>query len=47
MLSNAFEVAGIVLITIAAWSVDPRLGTLIAGIGCLIVGLALDRSTRT
>jgi hypothetical protein len=47
MLSNVFEAAGLALIAIAAWSVDPRLGTFIAGVGCVIVGLALDRSTRS
>jgi len=44
LLTTALELVGIALLVIAAAMVHPALGIAVAGIGCLVVAYALERS---
>lgn len=42
-LANGLQVAGLALIALGGWLVFPWLGLLLAGVGCVLVGFALER----
>lgn len=43
LLANLLQVAGLALIAYGCWLIFPWLGLILAGIGCLLVGYALER----
>lgn len=43
MVSNGLELAGLVLLSVAAFMLSAAFGVAVAGISCLLVGFAFDR----
>ena len=46
VVSSVLEVVGLVLVAAAGFMLDPWVGALLAGVGLVAVGLALDPPAR-
>jgi hypothetical protein len=45
-LSTSLELAGMAAIAVAAWLLNPIFGLALTGLGLIIAGLGIDRSSK-